>query len=44
LKGELPDFFPYDSSVRFCIRYRERFADAAEPLDAHATPRTERMA
>ncbi len=29
LKGELPDFFPYDSSVRFCIRYPERFADTA---------------
>jgi isocitrate dehydrogenase kinase/phosphatase len=28
LKGELPDFFPYDSSVRFCVRYPERFADA----------------
>jgi isocitrate dehydrogenase kinase/phosphatase len=33
LNGELPDFFPYDSSARFCIRYPERFAsspDAAE--------------
>ena len=29
LKGELPDFFPYDSSVRFCIRYPERFAPGA---------------
>jgi isocitrate dehydrogenase kinase/phosphatase len=25
LKGELPDFFPYDSSVRFSVRYPERF-------------------
>jgi isocitrate dehydrogenase kinase/phosphatase len=30
LKGDLPDFFPYDSSVRFCIRYPERFASGAD--------------
>ncbi len=30
LKGELPDFFPYDSSVRFCIRYPERFAPVSD--------------
>jgi isocitrate dehydrogenase kinase/phosphatase len=30
LKGELPDFFPYDSSVRFCTRYPERFAPGAD--------------
>ncbi|TKC89809.1 bifunctional isocitrate dehydrogenase kinase/phosphatase [Trinickia terrae] len=30
LKGELPDFFPYDRSVRFCVRYPERFADSSE--------------
>jgi isocitrate dehydrogenase kinase/phosphatase len=30
LKGELPDFFPYDSSVRFCNRYPERFAPVAD--------------
>ncbi|OLL33402.1 bifunctional isocitrate dehydrogenase kinase/phosphatase [Burkholderia sp. SRS-W-2-2016] len=28
LKGELPDFFPYDQSVRFCVRYPERFTAA----------------
>ncbi|HWX10553.1 MAG TPA: bifunctional isocitrate dehydrogenase kinase/phosphatase [Trinickia sp.] len=32
LRGELPDFFPYDKSVRFCNRYPERFR---EPGDAH---------
>jgi len=26
LKGELPDFYPYDRSLRFSIRYAERFA------------------
>ncbi|HEY3599179.1 MAG TPA: bifunctional isocitrate dehydrogenase kinase/phosphatase [Paraburkholderia sp.] len=25
LKGELPDFYPYERSMRFCIRYPERF-------------------
>jgi isocitrate dehydrogenase kinase/phosphatase len=41
LKGELPDFFPYDSHERFCIRYPERFADAsasASPDAPHAPP------
>ncbi|MFM0473093.1 bifunctional isocitrate dehydrogenase kinase/phosphatase [Paraburkholderia strydomiana] len=46
LKGELPDFFPYDSNVRFCIRYPERFADTAsnEPnaQDAAQGPENER--
>ncbi len=36
-RGELPDFTPYDQSVRFRVRYPERFADsadsAAEPAD-----------
>jgi isocitrate dehydrogenase kinase/phosphatase len=26
LKGELPDFYPYERGVRFCNRYPERFA------------------
>ncbi len=30
LKGELPDFFPYDQSMRFCNRYPARFA-ASQP-------------
>jgi isocitrate dehydrogenase kinase/phosphatase len=37
LKGELPDFFPYDHGVRFCNRYPERFAsphDADTAVDA----------
>jgi isocitrate dehydrogenase kinase/phosphatase len=39
LKGELPDFFPYDQSARFCVRYPERFArppapDEGPPADA----------
>jgi isocitrate dehydrogenase kinase/phosphatase len=29
LNGELADFFPYERSVRFCIRYPERFLDGA---------------
>ncbi|MCC8397426.1 bifunctional isocitrate dehydrogenase kinase/phosphatase [Paraburkholderia sp. MMS20-SJTR3] len=41
LKGELPDFFPYDQSVRFCVRYPERFTAApgntrADAPDARA--------
>ena len=31
LKGELPDFFPYDGGVRFCNRFPARFA---APRDA----------
>jgi isocitrate dehydrogenase kinase/phosphatase len=34
LRGELPDFFPYDVSMRFCVRYPERFAAAAATADA----------
>ncbi|CAN7523062.1 bifunctional isocitrate dehydrogenase kinase/phosphatase [Trinickia sp. LjRoot230] len=30
LKGELPDFFPYDQGIRFCNRYPERFASGAK--------------
>jgi isocitrate dehydrogenase kinase/phosphatase len=38
LKGELPDFFPYDSSVRFCIHYPERFAPGTDVQKAsHAS-------
>ncbi len=29
LKGELPDFFPYDRSARFCNRYPERFHESS---------------
>ena len=29
LNGELADFFPYERSVRFCVRYPERFLDGA---------------
>ncbi|MFB9122805.1 bifunctional isocitrate dehydrogenase kinase/phosphatase [Paraburkholderia dipogonis] len=48
LKGELPDFFPYDVSARFCNCYPERFADAAgraspEP-DAPVDARSVRVA
>ncbi|HDR8970861.1 TPA: bifunctional isocitrate dehydrogenase kinase/phosphatase [Burkholderia vietnamiensis] len=25
LQGELPDFYPYDTSLRFCVRYAARF-------------------
>ncbi|WP_118181764.1 bifunctional isocitrate dehydrogenase kinase/phosphatase [Paraburkholderia phosphatilytica] len=44
LQGELPDFFPYDEAVRFCMRYPERFVtpaadekDAQRPADQLAT-------
>ncbi|RFU47189.1 bifunctional isocitrate dehydrogenase kinase/phosphatase [Paraburkholderia sp. DHOC27] len=44
LKGELPDFFPYDMKARFCIRYPERFAalgdDAAVEATSEATLRS----
>jgi isocitrate dehydrogenase kinase/phosphatase len=37
LRGELADFFPYDRSVRFCIRYPERFGqDQKVTADARA--------
>jgi isocitrate dehydrogenase kinase/phosphatase len=29
LRGELPDFFPYDPSIRFSLRYPGRFFAAA---------------
>jgi isocitrate dehydrogenase kinase/phosphatase len=34
LKGELPDFFPYDSSMRFCNRYPARFRQPAQRSEA----------
>ena len=24
-RGEIPDFYPYDSAIRFCVRYPERY-------------------
>ncbi|EIP89730.1 bifunctional isocitrate dehydrogenase kinase/phosphatase protein [Burkholderia humptydooensis MSMB43] len=33
LRGELPDFFAYEPSLRFCIRYPERFAPGAAADD-----------
>ncbi|MXN79705.1 bifunctional isocitrate dehydrogenase kinase/phosphatase [Burkholderia sp. 4701] len=35
LQGELPDFFPYDASLRFCVRYPERF-DATDDAEGDA--------
>jgi isocitrate dehydrogenase kinase/phosphatase len=32
LQGELPDFFPYDASLRFSVRYPARF-DATPGAD-----------
>jgi isocitrate dehydrogenase kinase/phosphatase len=40
LKGELPDFFPYDRSVRFCNRFPARFAAAHAALGAPEEPST----
>jgi len=34
LSGVLPDFYPYEQNVRFCIRYPERYRHA----DVHAAP------
>jgi isocitrate dehydrogenase kinase/phosphatase len=31
LQGEVPDFFPYERGVRFCVRYPERFAQPEAP-------------
>jgi isocitrate dehydrogenase kinase/phosphatase len=40
LEGELPDFFPYDSGTRFCMRYPERFAPVSDAAtgDANEDP------
>ncbi|MGV2292729.1 bifunctional isocitrate dehydrogenase kinase/phosphatase [Trinickia sp. YCB016] len=35
LKGELPDFFPYDQNIRFCVRYPERFTDSDDASGKH---------
>ncbi|PRG26722.1 bifunctional isocitrate dehydrogenase kinase/phosphatase [Burkholderia multivorans] len=39
LQGELPDFFPYDASLRFCVRYPERFRATDERAPAHGAQR-----
>ncbi|GLU32793.1 bifunctional isocitrate dehydrogenase kinase/phosphatase [Trinickia caryophylli] len=47
LKGELPDFFPYDQGVRFCNRYRERFVasgNATGHAGAPASPGNDKQA
>jgi isocitrate dehydrogenase kinase/phosphatase len=31
MAGEVPDCFPYDASIRFCVRYPERFASDDAP-------------
>jgi isocitrate dehydrogenase kinase/phosphatase len=36
LAGEVPDCFPYDPSIRFCVRYPERYASEAPPAAARA--------
>ncbi|KWO75180.1 bifunctional isocitrate dehydrogenase kinase/phosphatase [Burkholderia ubonensis] len=33
LQGELPDFHPYDASLRFCVRYPDRFDKADDKAD-----------
>ncbi|WP_063550559.1 bifunctional isocitrate dehydrogenase kinase/phosphatase [Burkholderia territorii] len=33
LQGELPDFFPYDASLRFSVRYPARFATTPDAGD-----------
>ncbi|WP_153101540.1 bifunctional isocitrate dehydrogenase kinase/phosphatase [Paraburkholderia hayleyella] len=37
LQGELPDFFPYEPSIRFCLRYPECFGSAANVATATST-------
>ncbi|MCO8644700.1 bifunctional isocitrate dehydrogenase kinase/phosphatase [Burkholderia multivorans] len=39
LQGELPDFFPYDASLRFCARYPERFRAMDERAQARGAQR-----
>ncbi|WP_261536606.1 bifunctional isocitrate dehydrogenase kinase/phosphatase [Burkholderia multivorans] len=39
LQGELPDFFPYDASLRFCARYPERFRETDERAPARGAQR-----
>ncbi|MBU9160884.1 bifunctional isocitrate dehydrogenase kinase/phosphatase [Burkholderia multivorans] len=39
LQGELPDFFPYDASLRFCVRYPERFHATDERAPARGAQR-----
>lgn len=39
LQGELPDFFPYDASLRFCVRYPERFGATDERVPARGAQR-----
>ncbi|MBN6730251.1 bifunctional isocitrate dehydrogenase kinase/phosphatase [Burkholderia multivorans] len=39
LQGELPDFFPYDASLRFCVRYPERFRATDEHAPARGAQR-----
>ncbi|GBH25833.1 bifunctional isocitrate dehydrogenase kinase/phosphatase [Burkholderia vietnamiensis] len=33
LQGELPDFYPYDTSLRFCVRYAARFDATPDHAD-----------
>jgi isocitrate dehydrogenase kinase/phosphatase len=39
LKGELPDFFPYDQSMRFCNRYPDRFSASDRPAGGNRAAR-----
>ncbi|HEF5783325.1 TPA: bifunctional isocitrate dehydrogenase kinase/phosphatase [Burkholderia multivorans] len=39
LQGELPDFYPYDASLRFCVRYPERFRATDERAPARGAQR-----
>ncbi|AXF21888.1 bifunctional isocitrate dehydrogenase kinase/phosphatase [Burkholderia pyrrocinia] len=33
MQGELPDFYPYDTALRFCVRYPERFGATDQEND-----------
>jgi isocitrate dehydrogenase kinase/phosphatase len=45
LQGELPDFYPYDTSLRFCMRYPDRFtARAGDQRDGESESSAQRAA
>jgi len=44
LRGELPDFYPYDGSLRFSVRYPERFAADQDRAANASTTSTVRAA
>jgi isocitrate dehydrogenase kinase/phosphatase len=44
LQGELPDFFPYDVSLRFSVRYPDRFDATPDAGDGDSAGDAQRAA